>query len=264
MDEKQRITELEQEVLVVQKEKEKLEQEVLVLREEIREKDKFFSVIAHDLRGPFQAFLGFTKILNEEDLSSAEVKEIIDLLYKSATSYFDLLENLLNWFQSQRGVIKFDPTLFVLSQKIGKEFLHSALESAKKKGIAVNFDIPKSILVKADKNMLESVIRNLISNAVKFTNHGGNIFVSAKVVSSDFVQISVKDTGIGMNSEILSKLFCFNENSRRNGTAGEQTNGLGLMLSKDFVEKHGGKIWVESEDGKGSTFYFTIPFCRFF
>lgn len=252
MTDKERIAELEQEVLGLRTEND-------FLKKKMEEKDKFFSIIAHDLRSPFNVFLGFTKILNEEDMSSVEVKEIAGLVYKSATGLFDLLENLLNWFQSQRGIIRFDPITFILSQKIDKEFLHAALEAAKKKGIKVSFDIPKSLIVYGDKNMIESVIRNLLSNAVKFTHRDGEIFVSAKAVPGNFIQISVKDTGVGMSPEILSKLFRIGENNGCRGTAGEQTTGLGLILCKDFAEKHGGKIWVESEQGKGSTFYFEIP-----
>ena len=114
-------------------------------------------------------------------------------------------------------------------------------------------------MVIADKNMFASIVRNLVSNAVKFTPIGGNIAVSAKSLQGSFVEISIQDTGIGMNEEILEKLFVFNQSTGRSGTEGESSTGLGLVLCKDFVEKNGGKIWVESEEGKGSTFFFTLP-----
>ena len=127
------------------------------------------------------------------------------------------------------------------------------------KEIAINYDIPEDLIVYADGNMLGGIIRNLVTNAVKFTPKGGNITISAQKDSDDSVVISIQDTGIGMNQKMTSNLFRLGENVNRNGTEGETSTGLGLIICKDFVEKHGGKLWVESEEGKGTTFRFTLP-----
>ncbi|MCX6159765.1 MAG: HAMP domain-containing sensor histidine kinase, partial [Ignavibacteriae bacterium] len=132
-------------------------------------------------------------------------------------------------------------------------------EAADKKEIAISYDIPEDLTVFADGNMLEGIIRNLSSNAVKFTRKGGNVIVSAKTMPDNSVEISVKDTGIGMNKEMTDNLFRLDIDTSRKGTDGESSTGLGLVICKDFIEKHGGKLRVESREGKGSTFYFTIP-----
>ena len=134
------------------------------------------------------------------------------------------------------------------------------LESAKSKGIEIACNVPVEIEVFADNHILQTVIRNLVSNAVKFTPKGGKISVSAEATSDKGVQISIKDTGIGMSPKMVDNLFRLDVQTNRKGTEGEPSTGLGLMLCKEFVEKHGGKIWVESEEGNGSTFYFTLPY----
>jgi len=133
------------------------------------------------------------------------------------------------------------------------------LEAAKGKEIAISYDIPEDLSVFADRNMLESIIRNLSSNAVKFTPKGGSVYVSAKSMPDNSVEISIKDTGIGMGKDITDNLFRLDIDTSRKGTEDELSTGLGLIICKDFIEKHGGKLRVESEEGKGSTFYFTIP-----
>ena len=139
------------------------------------------------------------------------------------------------------------------------ESIALVLESAKSKGIEIAYDIPDDLAVFADSNILQTVIRNLVSNAVKFTPKGGKISVSAKATSDKGVQISIKDTGIGMSPKMVDNLFRLDVQTNRKGTEGEHSTGLGLLLCKEFVEKHGGKLWVESEEGKGSTFAFSLP-----
>jgi PAS domain S-box-containing protein len=226
----------------------------------IAEKDKFFSIIAHDLRNPFNVFLGYTQIMAEElnSLSTEEVQKIAVSMRTSATNLFHLLENLLEWSRFQRGVTGFNPKSFLFMPKVA-ECLESVLESANKKGIEICFEIPNDLVLFADGNMVESIVRNLTNNAVKFTSKGGTIYLSAKPVSENYVEISVKDTGIGMNKDILDNLFRFCENAKRFGTNGEPSTGLGLIICKEFVEKNNGKITVESESGVGSTFKFTLP-----
>jgi PAS domain S-box-containing protein len=224
------------------------------------EKDKFFSIIAHDLRSPFNAFLGFTRIMVEElnTMSLEEIKEIVLSLRKSATNLYTLLENLLEWSRMQRGIIKFHPVTFPLASNI-RESIELIIGSAQKKEIVISYDIPDALSVFADVHMVETIMRNFISNAVKFTPRRGKIKISARKTADNYVEISVHDTGVGMTNELMVNLFRLIEQTGRKGTEGESSTGLGLIICKDFVEKHEGKIWVESEVGKGSAFYFTLP-----
>ena len=245
-------------------EKKEAEERIKFKNEELlnlnAEKDKFFSIVAHDLRSPFNSFLGLTQIMAEDlqSLSMAQIQNIALSMSKSATNLYALLENLLAWSRLQRGMTSFDPKSFLLMPKIS-EGIQLILEMANRKGIETELNFQEDLMVFADQNMLESTLRNVALNAVKFTPKGGKITISAKSVARNSVEISVRDTGIGMNKEILDKLFQMDQNSSRTGTEGEPSTGLGLLLSKDFIEKHGGNIWAESEEGKGSVFYFTIP-----
>jgi PAS domain S-box-containing protein len=223
------------------------------------EKDKFFSIIAHDLRGPMSSFVAATQILTEaiQSMTLEEIREITIEMKTSASNIYSLLENLLEWSRLKRGVMEFDPVKFNL-RKMTDSSIGVVLESAKKKEIEIEISIPGNIEVMADTHMVETVIRNLVSNSVKFTPVGGKINVSAVVKQDNSVEVKVTDTGIGMTPLLISKLFLINEKTSRQGTKGELSSGLGLLLCKEFIEKHGGKIWVESEVGKGSTFFFTI------
>lgn len=224
------------------------------------EKDKFFSIIAHDLRSPFTAFLGFTQLMVQDlpSLRLDNIQEIALLMRDSASNLHRLLENLLQWSRLQRGMIAFNPNKFLLHSNI-KKSLQSVMEIAGKKGVDIHFAIPDDVVVYADFNMFESVISNLTSNAVKFTNKGGKVMISARNLADQGVEISIKDTGIGLNKEILEKLFKLDEYVSRPGTEGEPSTGLGLILCKDFIDRHSGKIWAESLEGMGSTFYFALP-----
>ena len=240
------------------------EQEIELKNEEltslIAEKDKFFSVLAHDLRSPFNSILGFTQML-EEDLPNMEfdqIKHIVSVLRNSAFGAYSLLENLLEWSRMKRGITNFSPEQFLLQSNI-EVSLQSVMELARKKWIEVSINIPEELQAFADPNMLGSIIRNLTTNAIKFTPKYGTVLISAQVNDDQNIEISVKDSGIGMNQNILSKLFSNDELANRRGTDGESSSGLGLIICKDFVEKHGGKIWAKSEVGKGSTLYFTLP-----
>jgi PAS domain S-box-containing protein len=225
------------------------------------EKDKFFSIIAHDLRSPFNSFLGFTGILVEElpDLSMDELKKIAVNMRASATNLYRLLENLLEWSVLQRGITTFNKESFLLNKMI-TDCIALVLDAARKKDIEICFDIPGNIMVVGDVHMLGTVIRNLVSNAVKFTPRGGKVTLAVKSIPGDQVEISVKDSGIGMSREIVEKLFRHDVQTTREGTEREPSTGLGLIICKGFIEKHGGNLWVESEEGKGSRFYFTLPY----
>jgi signal transduction histidine kinase/ligand-binding sensor domain-containing protein len=222
-------------------------------------KDKFFSIIAHDLKNPFSSIIGFSEILKEEiaagDLESFE--EHVEIINVSAVQTLRLLENLLEWANSQTGKIIFKPLPVNLSELFNEEFkLLNDMSIAK--SIELKWSAPDDLIVVADKNMLKTILRNLISNALKFTHKNGKVDVKAKIDNSH-LEISVSDTGIGMKRDTIDKLFRIDANLSTIGTEEEKGTGLGLILCKEFIEKHGGKIWVESELGKGSVFKFVIP-----
>jgi PAS domain S-box-containing protein len=224
------------------------------------EKDKFFSIIAHDLRSPFNGFLGLTQMMSENiyNFSLKELQDISTSMQKSASNLFQLLNNLLEWSMMQRVGIKFKPGLYKLFE-IVKQNLDLKFDDAKQKNINIINHVSEDIEVNVDLQMLNTIFRNLISNALKFTSRGGKIEVGATVQPSEgSVVIYVKDSGIGMNEDIINNLFKLDHNVSRPGTEKEPSSGLGLILCKEFVEKHGGKIWVESEVGKGSMFYFSL------
>ncbi len=239
---------------------EKMNLQFIELQKVNAEKDKFFSIIAHDLRNPFISFQGYTELMADQfdSFSLEEIREMVNELKSSANNLYTLLENLLEWSRIQRGMVGVNSESMVLVPKI-KGILQPVFELADKKNIEITIDVPDDLIIQADLNMLGSTIRNLATNAVKFTPNDGTITIAACLEPDHSVRISVKDTGIGMSQTLLDKLFRLNEHTSRLGTNGEPSTGLGLLLCKDFVEKQGGKIWVESEVGKGSTFSFTIP-----
>lgn len=226
-------------------------------------KDKFFSLIAHDLRSPFNGFLGLTEIMAEElsGMTLEEIREITVNLRSSATSLNRLLENLLIWAQIQRGLIPFYPAVEQLLP-IVTESISVVLQSAKNKNIEIHYDVPDDIFVFVDNNQLQTVIRNLVSNSVKFTPNGGIVNITAKSTDNNTIEFAIKDTGIGMNSIMVENLFRVDVRTKREGTEGEPSTGLGLILCKDFIEKMGSVIRVESQEGKGSAFYFTLPYVK--
>ena len=230
------------------------------LEEALREKDKLFSIIAHDLKSPFSGFLGIANLLstNIEDLSREELIEIAKMLKESAEKTYKLIENLLEWSRVQRGMIQFKPdwvNLFYLVNEI------SSLQAVnlQKKELQFLNEIPPELELFADMNMLSTIFRNLISNAIKFTPRGGKVIVFATKNADGETLIAVRDTGIGIPADMLPVLFKVGAKTFRPGTEGESSTGLGLVLCKEYVEKHGGKVWVESTEGSGTTFFFTIP-----
>jgi PAS domain S-box-containing protein len=226
----------------------------------VAEKDKFFSILAHDLRSPFNSFLGLTHIMAEElpRLTMDEIQKIAVSMKNSATNLFRLLENLLQWSQMQQGLIPYDPKEAPLGP-IVDESITMMREPANNKEIEIICNIPATLHVYADSNILQTVIRNLVSNAVKFTQKGGKIQISAKSDVNNTIKIAVQDSGIGISQTMLGNLFKVDIQTNRKGTEGEPSTGLGLLLCKEFIEKHGGRIWAESEEGKGSVFHFTVP-----
>ncbi len=227
-------------------------------------KDKFFSIIAHDLKNPFNTMLGFSEFLLKkfDDYDKEKQKKFIGIIRDDIENTYKLLENLLLWSQSQRGQLEYMPEKENLFLSVSESVELLDLSASSKKISLIN-KINENIYVNVDSNMLSTVIRNLISNAIKFTPENGKIIIKSKVVKSDdkrnYNEITVEDTGIGISKEKLKKIFSNDENTSTRGTAGERGTGLGLILCKEFVEKHKGNIRAESEVGKGSKFIFTLP-----
>lgn len=242
----------------------KAEEELKLKNEELKasnaEKDKFFSIVAHDLRGPMSGFLGLTGIMADEieNLSGEELKEIALTMRTSAVNISRLIENLLEWSKMQRGIIRYEPQPLFLKPLLLRS-IELMKDIAAKKEIELKIDIPENVVVTADIHMLETVFRNLLSNAIKFTHKKGLIETTYSKSTNNMAQIEVKDSGIGMSADLISKLFLLTENSNRKGTEGETSTGLGLILCKEFIEKQGGTIKVESEENKGSSIIFTLP-----
>jgi len=232
------------------------------LKKTISVKDKFFSIIAHDLRNPFNQILGFAELINE-DITKNEIgrlKRLSEYIYMSAETGQKLLENLLSWAKSQTGSLAFNPENVNLFEVINdvKEFYYT---TAEKKNIFINIrDVGIYDCVFFDKEMLKTILRNLISNALKYTNKGGLIEILT-FEKKDSVQINISDNGTGITEKQLDKIFKMNASFTMPGTENEKGTGLGLLVCKEFIEKNHGKIFVESEKGKGSTFSFTAKKC---
>ncbi|MEN8119940.1 MAG: PAS domain-containing sensor histidine kinase [Bacteroidota bacterium] len=246
------------------KAEEALKESEIKLRESNKTKDKFFSIIGHDLRSPFNTMLGFSSLLvdNFDKYDVQKQKKFLSILNKDIQNTYNLLENLLLWSRSELGIIDFVPekeNLYLLLA----ETLNLLNRSALDKSITLINKVSEGVYVKADKNMLLTILRNLISNAIKFTAKKGQIAIKARLVADEnkqnIVEISVKDSGIGITKEKQGKLFKISEDILTKGTEDEAGIGLGLVLCKEFVEKQGGKIWVESDEGKGSEFVFNLP-----
>jgi PAS domain S-box-containing protein len=228
------------------------------LRELNATKDKFFSIIAHDLSNPFNAISGFIHLLNEEgeNFDNKEQKQIIDNLLQASDSITKLLVNLLEWAGAQTHKLQFIPEIFDLNDVTSE--IHSIfISAARRKNISITFDIPGNTMVNADKNMTKTVLRNLVSNALKFTNPGGKVEITTRKING-MSETSVTDNGIGIKQDDLKKLFVIDEQFRTKGTANEQGSGIGLILCKEFVEKNGGLIRAESIYGSGSSFIFAL------
>ncbi len=222
-------------------------------------KDKFFSIIAHDLKNPFNNILGFSELLKEEvrDNDLDAIEQYSNLIYSSAHQTFRLLETLLDWANSHRGHMIFSPEKLSLKE-LATDITENLNQFAVKKNITLKNTIIEETAVQADRNMLKSILRNLVTNAIKFTPKNGKIELSSAVHDHQ-VEISIKDNGIGMNKLTREQLFRLDVNHSTLGTNNEKGTGLGLLLSKEFVQKHDGDIFVESEPGQGSTFKVVLP-----
>jgi PAS domain S-box-containing protein len=223
------------------------------------EKDKFFSIIAHDLRGPFSSIIGLSELLADttSEFSKEQVNELSLSLHRTANSTYHLLENLLEWSSIQRGVKAYFPQPVTI-EKVISQTIDGLKNAASNKQIELTVDYEPEITITADSQMLQTIIRNLVLNAIKFTHTGGSVNLSVKQDSDGKTVFEVADSGIGMSPEICSNLFSFDTKNNRIGTNREPSSGLGLYLCKEFVENHGGQLFVKSEEGKGSVFWFKI------
>lgn len=235
------------------------ENQDLKIQKLLKDRNQFFSIIAHDLRGPLGASVGLSELLAEniEEYDREEIKEMTEVLHQSGRNSYKLLENLLDWSQVQTGMIEYNPRKIELSTLI-KENIELNKNAALNKNITLLFESTEFIEVKADKNMVDAIVRNLLANAIKFTDKYGKIKIEMKKHHQK-VEVSITDTGIGISDDIKDKLFKITEKVTQKGTEDEIGTGLGLLLCSEFIRKHQGEIWVESELGKGSTFKFALP-----
>jgi signal transduction histidine kinase/Tfp pilus assembly protein PilF len=223
------------------------------------QKDKFYSIIAHDLRGPFSGFLGLTELMAEDvdDMSNEEIKFAASNLRSSAKNLFNLLENLLEWTRMEQNLVPFEPKEYPLKSVVSDSII-TFNSIAEKKEISINTQIPCDLKLFSDKNMFQAVIRNIVLNAIKFTPKKGTIGIHA-LENPDNITITIKDSGIGIPHNLINDIFKSDTKNNRVGTENEPSTGLGLVLCKEFVEKHNGQIWAESEEGKGSIFHICFP-----
>ncbi|WP_163713204.1 ATP-binding protein [Mangrovibacterium lignilyticum] len=222
-------------------------------------KNRFFSIIAHDLKNPLHTVLGYSFLLHHEydRFSDKDKKKYARDIYNSTNNIFRLLQNLLDWSRSQTGRLKYEPMIFELSS-LQEKICNLLKPVSDQKNISLNYEVPGNIHVYATPMMVETVLRNLVSNAVKFTPDGGSVSISFKRYERD-ISVCVKDTGIGMTESELEQLFAIDSKIKKKGTNNEDGSGLGLILCKEFIQLNKGKIWAESQAGKGSTFCFTVP-----
>lgn len=229
------------------------------LKEVNTTKDKFFSIISHDLRGPLNSITGLLQILigYADSFSKAELQDFAKSMDKSVRNLLDLLGNLLRWSQTQTGNIEYRPQVIEL-HKVAYETANLLEMAAANKKIDVSINIDKELKAYADSDMLSFVLRNLIHNAIKFTYAGGQVQIYSKIIENQ-IEVAVSDSGIGMSKQEINKLFKIDTCYTTSGTAKEIGTGLGLILCNEFIEKNGGLISVESELKKGTTFRFTLP-----
>jgi PAS domain S-box-containing protein len=255
----------------------KVEEELLRYNKELKDsnvsKDKFFSILAHDLKNPFQGLLGFIDLLYEDidELTSTQVKEYLANVRNASYHTYALLENLLEWSRIQSGKMPFTPTVFSIRDEI-TSVINVLDNNAIQKEINLINEVGPGLFVEADRNMIRSVLQNIITNSIKFSNSNGKVIVRGRVMNpaeltinanSDdkrqWLEVSITDNGIGIPQEILPKLFQLDGQYSQAGTANEPGTGLGLVLCHEMVQKNGGKIWADSLPGQGTTFLFTLP-----
>lgn len=256
---KERTQELEEANQQLQEQNRQIESQRLELEKLNASKNKFFSIIAHDLKSPFFGILLLSELLanNMNEFTQEDVSECAKNMYEAAQNYHKLLQNLLDWSMAQMGAIEFTPELIRL-EDLFFEIVSMTQNSSQAKNIDLSYELDDNMTIYADKNMLNTIIRNLVSNAVKYTNRDGKVLLSASNLKEG-VRISITDNGVGINEEKIDQLFNLGIKSSTLGTDNEPGTGLGLILCQEFAEKHRTKIGIESKEGEGTTFYFTLP-----
>jgi signal transduction histidine kinase len=252
--------ELQTSLETVNNQKERIQEINETLEDANATKDKFFDIISHDLRSPFNSILGFSDILleNHAEYDNEFREKLIQQIVDSSKGAFKLVENLLEWSRAQTGKFSFNPEKIELEYVLN-ETLFDIENIAHNKNIEIRTQIPRGMTVYADKEILKTVLRNIASNAVKFTPKLGSIIIKAEIIDRSTL-ISVQDTGVGISKDKIEKIFDITQKTNTLGTDNESGTGLGLLFCKEFIEKHGGKIQIESEVGKGSIFSFSFPF----
>ncbi len=247
-----------QDVTEIKKTEQKINNQNIRLQKVIAEKNKLFSIISHDLRNPFNILIGFSRLLKEnyQKYSNDNIEEYLDIINSTSVNTHKLLENILTWSKTQAGQILFEPKEYSI-EKIFKENINQVRGNLKQKNIKISYQINKKTIF-ADKNLLNTILRNLLTNAIKFTQNGGEIILKTDTDNLHTI-ISVTDNGVGMTKEQQQNIFHLNKYASTKGTNNENGSGLGLFLCKELVKKHKGKIWLESKEGVGSTFFLSIP-----
>jgi two-component system sensor histidine kinase/response regulator len=250
---------LKEKQLKVEEQAKELEKINNQLKETVATKDKFFSIIAHDLKNPLGGLMEISNLLYNEysQYDDEQKNKIVKAIYESSKNTYNLLDNLLTWSRMQTNGIKYNPEIINLYDLI-YETSHILENMCSGKNIDLNLSMDKSTEIYADKYMLSSVVNNLLSNAIKFTPVGGTVNISAELTGNGYIRICVSDNGTGISQDGISRLFRIDQNYSTKGTNNEEGTGLGLLLCKEFVERNGGTIWVESELNRGSHFFFTV------
>ena len=250
---------LTQNSLKIERQRDELDKQKKELEELNATKDKFFTIIAHDLKNPFNTVIGLSELLIEryDTYDSNKIKEFIRQIHKFSNNAYNLLEDLLHWAKSQTGRMEVKPKKVDILE-LAVENMNLFQEKAEKKGVKIDTNVKMGFFAYIDRNMITTVLRNLISNSVKFTNRGDNINIEAKYINEQ-IEITVTDTGIGISEKNIDKIFRIDSNISTKGTADEIGTGLGLIISREFVEKNGGTINVQSKEGNGTQFKFTVP-----
>jgi PAS domain S-box-containing protein len=233
------------------------------LKEINENKDKFISIISHDLKSPFTTLLGFSEILlNEKDLPEEERNEYIQYIYEASKSELNLINCLLDWSRLQTGRVKVEASRLNVRTAIANA-VATLTGDAVRKDISIQINIPHNLYMYADERLISQAVVILVSNAIKFSHKGKEVNITAQRFKEGMIEIVVKDEGLGISEENQTKLFRIDQKFALAGTAGEKGSGLGLTLMKEIIDKHNGKVWLYSEEGKGSEFHFTVPEAKY-
>lgn len=229
------------------------------LRDTCEAKDKFINILSHDLRAPFTSILGFAEILlNEPDLPKKDKNEYLNYILEASQNQLEFINYLLDWSRLRTGSLKIEPQRLKTAGLI-YNCVSTLTGNAMRKGIEIKATVSENLYIQADERLLKQVILNLLTNAIKFSYENSSIEITAEPFNEKQIELVIRDYGVGLSSEEQQKIFTIESSFSNVGTKGETGTGLGLALVKEIVEKHGGDIWLYSEEGKGTEFHFTLP-----